>query len=466
MEKFIGRKSEIETAKRLLQQEGSRILVINGRRRIGKSTLASKIAEGYKFFNFSGLAPEESADQLSNFLKQLSQQTGNSYEDCADWDDVLFAFSKEISETEKTVVLLDEISWMAHGDPNFIGKLKNWWDLHISHKNVLLIFCGSVSTWIEKNILNSTAFYGRISAIIRLQQLSISDSVALLKERGFRYPAFEFFKVLAVTGGVPWYLEQLNPQISANKNIENLCFNPSGILNFEFEKIFNDVFSRYGDIYRKILQELSNGMRTLSQIRTAVNYPNGGRLSLLMENLIISGFVSKHSLWSFKSKKLSNISLYRISDPYIRFYLKYIQKNQQASLPAGFDSMIGIQMESLLLQNNQAIFDLLKVEEPLIDGPYIQKPIAEKKGCQIDYLIQTKNNMLYVCEIKFRKTVVGTEVIDEVKEKINRLVIPRGMAVVPVLFHIGDLSSEIYESNYFYKIVDMNELLDSSDRAS
>ena len=462
---FVGRDSEIGVAKGQLKQSASRIIVINGRRRIGKSTLAEKIAEGYRFFNFSGLSPSNTANdsknQMDHFLRQLSKQTGNTYESGSDWYDVLCVFAKEIPSQEKIVILFDEISWLASGDPHFVGKLKTWWDQEISHgKNVLLIFCGSVSTWIEKNIINSTAFYGRISAVINLQPLSITDSVKLLKYKNFQGSPFEFYKILAVMGGIPWYLEQIDESQTADKNIENLCFKRNGLLHSEFEYIFNDVFSKYGNIYHQMLSVLSEGMKNLAEIRKAVNYAESGQLSNLMNNLIVSGFVTKHEQWNFKTCSLKKQSLYRLSDPYTRFYLKYIKPaGNLEKLPTGFESIIGIQMENLLIQNRKLIMNELNIDNVLRDSPYLQKASSSRRGCQIDYLIQTETNNLFLCEFKFRKRYLGNEIIDEVKEKMDRLVIPRGMAVVPVLFHIGEVSHTVYESRFFYKTIDLENFL-------
>ena len=200
---FIGRTSEIELIKRQLKMEGSRIVVINGRRRIGKSRLAEEIAKGYRFFSFSGLASEQcldtdkSEDQLRHFIEQLSDKTKKNYDPCTSWLEALYLLAREIPDNEKTVVLFDEISWMGMDDHNFVGKLKTWWDTKIAHgKNVLLIFCGSVSTWIEKNILNSTAFYGRISLVINLQQLSIPEAAKFLRTRNFCKSAFDVLEIL------------------------------------------------------------------------------------------------------------------------------------------------------------------------------------------------------------------------------------------------------------------------------
>jgi AAA+ ATPase superfamily predicted ATPase len=464
MSTFVGRKEELELMNGLLLQSGSKIVTINGRRRIGKSTLAEKIAENYNFFNFSGVAPGPGISkqkQISNFLFQLSRKTGISYEECSSWSIALDKLSDAIPQNEKCVVLLDEISWMGHGDPNFVGTLKIWWDLYISKRNVLLIFCGSVSTWIEKNIINSSAFYGRISAFINLQQLSIPESVEFLRKRNFQGSAFEFYEILSVTGGVPWYLEQINPQLDSEKNIEHLCFRRSGVLRHEFEKIFNDVFSVHGDIYNKILVSLCDGMKTLSDIRSAIEYSTGGRLGDLMENLTICGFVSKHPQWLLKTRKTGKQSVYRICDPYIRFYLKYIKPaGNREKLPESFHSIVGFQIESLLIQNRRILLKILGIDEPLIDNPYVQRPTLSKRGCQIDYLIQTRTNNLYACEFKFQIGTLGLEIVKEVQEKLNRLTVPRGMAIVPILFHIGGVRMSVYESNFFYKIIDLAGLLE------
>ena len=129
---FIGRATEIELIKQQLRMENSRIVVINGRRRIGKSRLAEEIARGYRFFSFSGLAPDlcsqsdKSQEQIQKFVRQLQDQTNKNYEACSDWMDALYLLEREIPDNEKTVVLFDEISWMGMDDRNFIGELKIW----------------------------------------------------------------------------------------------------------------------------------------------------------------------------------------------------------------------------------------------------------------------------------------------------------------------------------------------------
>lgn len=469
---FIGRASEIELIKQQLKMESSRIVVINGRRRIGKSRLSEEIAKGYNFFSFTGLSslecqdePDKSKKQIQHFLEQLGKKTHKDYPLCSSWMKALYILTNEIPDNEKTVILFDEISWMGMDDRNFVGKLKSWWDTEIAHKkNVLLIFCGSVSTWIEKNIINSTAFYGRISLVINLQPLSIPEAAKFLRMRNFRKSAFDVLEILAVTGGVPWYLEQIDPDETNETNIKNLCFKRSGLLRNEFNIIFNDVFSKHGEVYNKILVALSEGAKTLVEIRNAIDYVSGGQLTEIMSNLVLCGFITKHQQWSLKTKKLGKQSIYRISDPYIHFYLKYIRpyviEGRDGELPKGFDSIMGLQMESLLIQNRKLILKSLNIEHPIMDNPYVQRPTVKKPGCQIDYLVQATTNNLYLCEFKFRQTYIGRETIEEVQTKIKNLIIPRNTALVPVLFYMGELRESILTSNFFYKIIDLCDLLE------
>jgi hypothetical protein len=165
---FIGRKAELERLKTLYKKKASSLVVVKGRRRIGKSRLIgefAKISHAQTFWSFAGLAPEEgisAQQQRDNFARQLALMLKIPPMTFLDWSDAFEHLSLHIKLGD--IILLDEISWMGSKDPSFIPKLKAWWDKQTMH--VLLVFCGSVSTWIEENILKSTAFFGRINLTI------------------------------------------------------------------------------------------------------------------------------------------------------------------------------------------------------------------------------------------------------------------------------------------------------------
>jgi hypothetical protein len=474
---FIGRKVELERLQALYKKKTPSLLVVKGRRRIGKSRLIlefTKRTGKQTFWSFAGLAPQEgitAQQQRDHFARQLSLMLKVPPMTFQDWSDGFEHLSLHIKSGD--IILFDEISWMSGKDPTFIPKLKAWWDKQTMH--MLLVFCGSVSTWIEEHILKSTAFFGRINLTLTLDPLSIPESAEFLRKIGMKASPYDTYKLLSIVGGVPWYLEQLNPQITADENMKQLAFEKSGLLVTEFDRIFHDLFSGRGPTYKKILESLKEGARTLSEIRDSIEFAHSGTLSHMMEHLIVAGFVVKQSLWSFKTAKPLKQSLYRISDPYMRFYLKMIEPNLPAISEGGFDQMpistmpgfdthMGLQLEALLLQNRSLLLQKLGISpvDILRSGPYRQTKTSAQQGCQVDYLIQTKTNGLFICEFKFKRREISSHIISEMQEKISRLKAPKGFSRVPVLFHLSGVSDSVATSSYFYRTVDIVDFLEGN----
>src|SRR3984885_10070927 len=456
MKPFVGRDSELRRLEDLSKSGRASLVVIKGRRRIGKSRLAEEFGKDKVFLPFSGLAPVKrvtAQDQRDVFARELASLFHLPPFTFTDWIDAFSHLSRHLT-VKPTVILFDEISWMGSKDPTFTSKLKVWWDLVLqNHPSIMLILCGSISTWIDKNIIHSTAFFGRISLYLELVELSIPQCRELLQLQGFKGSELDFFKILCVTGGIPWYLEQIQTHQSADENIKRLCFEKNGLLVHEFDRIFNDLFSSKGEVYKKIIKILSQGMKDRATLQKAMSYSPSGTLSGHLKALEICGFVSKHPLWSFKTGKPSKATLYRLSDNYLRFYMHYIEPNLAkieqgaflevplSSLP-GWEPMLGFQLENLLLKNRPLVYQALGIhaQDIVSDNPYFQRASGRKKGCQIDYLIQTYSNTLFVCEIKMRRRELGYEVIDAMKTKVAALSLPKGFGVSPVLFHLGPAS--------------------------
>lgn len=474
---FIGRTVELERLQALYKKKTPSLVVVKGRRRIGKSRLILEFAKtisNQTFWSFTGLAPQDGVspqEQRDHFARQLTLMLKVPPMTFQDWSDAFEHLSLHIKPGD--IIIFDEISWMGSKDPTFIPKLKVWRDKQTMH--MLLVFCGSVSTWIEKNILKSTAFFGRINLTLSLGPLSISESAEFLRKMGMKMSPYDTYKLLSIVGGVPGYLEQFNPQITADENIKQLAFEKSGLLVTEFDRIFHDLFNGKGATYKKILDSLKDGAKTLSEIREAIEFAHSGTLSQMMEHLIVAGFINKQSLWSFKTTKPLKQSLYAISDPYMRFYLKMVEPNlakisvngyadtSLQSLP-GFETHLGLQLEYLLLQNRPLMLKAIGVRgaDIVSDGPYRQTKTSSQPGCQIDYLVQTVTKNLFICEFKFKRREINSDIIGEMQEKISRLKVPRGFASIPVLFHLSGIADSIATSAYFYRIIDIVDFLDGN----
>ncbi len=472
---FIGRAEELNALKRFLRKKTASLIVVKGRRRVGKSRLIEEFAKGSTLYSFAGLAPTEQTtaqSQRDEFARQLSEQTGLPEVKADDWSKLFLLLFEKIKRG-RVVLLFDEISWMGSEDPDFLGKIKNAWDQKFK-KNPELIFvlCGSAASWIDKNILRSTGYLGRVSYTLTLEELPLKDCSHFWAKLSQNISAFEKFKILSVTGGIPKYLEEIDPNMSAEENIKELCFKKGGMLVEEFDNIFANIFRRRSALYREIVTSLADGAKEASILSKELNVELSGLFSEYLDELTLSGFIKRDYTWDIKTGVDSKLSKYRLSDNYLRFYLRYIAKNRTKIDRGGFDiksinhlpewnSIIGLQFENLVLNNRYCIHQALGLtaDNIISDNPFFQKPTSKQRGCQIDYLIQTRFHTVYVCEIKFSKHPVGMEVINEVQQKIDRLRRPKGYSCRPVLIHVNGISKDVIESDYFAAIIDMSEFL-------
>lgn len=474
--KFIGRKKELEDLNLLLRKKSASLVVIRGRRRVGKSRLIKEFVAGKKNWSFAGLPPVSGITkqrQLDAFSSQLAQNLTIPKMHARDWNEC-FSLLGNISKGQKIIIVLDEISWMGSEDPDFLGHLKNAWDMHFSENpNLILILCGSVSSWIEENILGSTGFVGRVSLDIVLEELSIAESQEFWGSQKNKISAYEKFKVLSVTGGIPKYLEEILPSQSAEENILRLCFESKSLLFREFDQIFSDLFSKRSQTYRSIVRTLSKKPLTLDEICDSLKIEKSGSVSRYLNDLILSGFVTKDNSWNLKSKKVSQLKKFRLSDNYIRFYLRYIEPHKEKIASGLFDSgsffglstwesIMGLQFENLVVNNLKQLCTLLRIERKdiIMAGPFFQRATKRQKGCQIDFLIQTKHNILYLCEIKFSMLEVKSSILKEVEQKIKRLSFPKGYSIRPILIHVNGVTQKVVNSEMFSQIVDFSDFFE------
>jgi AAA+ ATPase superfamily predicted ATPase len=465
---FYGREDELNRLAGLLKKKTSSLVVIKGRRRIGKSRLILEFSNGLKTFIFTGLPPTKhttAQTQREYFVQQMERLLGLRGVKSDDWDDIFWQLSQATS-VKQVLIVFDEINWMGSCDDTFLGKLKSAWDLFFKNNpKLLMILSGSMSSWIDKNILSSTGFMGRLSLELTLDELPLPICNLFWRKKANLVSAYEKFKILSVTGGIPRYLEEIDPDLSAEDNIYNLAFRKGGLLVEEFDRIFSDLFSTRFLRYKQIVEALVDGSATLEQICSVINLEKGGTVSEYLDDLVETGYIRRERTWNIKSEKESNLCKFRLKDNYLRFYLRYIEprrtqieKNRVVFSPA-WTTIIGIQFESLVINNFHRLIELLGVspEEIIYDNPYFQRATKTHPGCQVDYLIQTKFNTLYLCEIKFSKELLGMGVVKEVEQKVDYISRPKGFSIRPVLIHVNGVTDAVIESDFFAKIVDFSQ---------
>lgn len=482
MSRFIGRNAELAELRWFLQKKTASLLVVRGRRRIGKSRLIEEFAKPHRFLSIIGLPPNERTthqSELAEFSRQFSRALDTPPVAFGDWGDAFYHLARAAGEG-RVVILLDEISWMGAKDPTFLGKLKTAWDTQFKKNDkLILVLCGSASTWIEKNILSSTGFVGRVSRTLTLEELPLRDCASFWPDPDGNVSAYEKAKILAVTGGIPRYLEEIDTQRSSEENIKRLCFTRGGLLVTEFEQIFNDLFLHDSPAYKKLMGALVSGDKDNAEITGTLGIRQTGRVSAYLEELATAGFIRRDYTWNIKTGlDRPKQSRYRLSDNYLRFYLKYMERRlgqiqrgvyrfkALENLPEWL-TMMGLQFENLVLNSRAAIHDALDLDVNSIvnENPYFQTATRGQPGCQIDFMIQTRFSCLYVCEIRFSTKPLGADVIGEVQNRIARLKRPKHFSCRPVLIHINGVTREVADSDYFARVIDVGEMLRGCSQA-
>lgn len=473
---FLGREKELDSLRRLLDKQTASLVACRGRRRIGKSTLFREFARREKlgFICIEGLGPRKgqtNADQLRNFGVRLAAQTKKRLVIPETWSEAFDLLAKRIPRRGRQLVLLDEISWMGRYEPDFAGYLKNGWDDALKDlDNLILVVCGSVSSWVRRNLLDSATFGGRFSRDLVLKELPLLKCAEFWRDRREDLTSRELLDVLSVTGGVPCYLEEVNPALSAAENIRLMCFTADGPLFKDFSAMFNEVFGETSVMKGDVLRTLADGPKTLQEIAESLGVGRGGSLGGVLDELAEAGFVAKDTVLNPRTWTKSRISYYRLCDNYARFYLKFIEPHVEAikngrfefeslaELP-GWQTVMGLQFENLVLNRVMDFRSALHLSGVSIRSaaPY---RTTGKDGVQVDLLIQT-DDVMYVVEVK-RRRMIKPEIVAEVRDKIRKIRRPKAISVRKALVFDGELSPVIRRGGYFDAIVDIGQMVKES----
>ena len=471
--KFFGRERQLEDLKGLWGKRVSSLCTCRGRRRIGKSTLIEQFAKisNARFIKIEGVRPKDgytNADELSAFAIQLAAQTGAEETVPQNWLNAFIRLDKEIRDNEKTVVLIDEVSWFGYYDPMFSDMVKIVWDNYWKkHDRLIVVLCGSISGWIKENFIDNGAFYGRRSLDMIVGELPLSQCVKFWGAAAGRIEPREMLDVLSVTGGVPRYLEEIAPSLSAVENIRKMAFRAKSILRTDFDEMFTDVVTRQSRLSGCVIRHLAEGAKTVTELAEALGMEKGGKLSSALGQLCEAGLVALDAGRNPETGAKIRERRYRIKDNYARFYLKYIEPAKDAiddgsyafaSLSAleGWETVMGYSFENLIVNNYAELIPSLHLGNALIESAAPYRRMGDS-GVQIDLLIQTRR-ALYIVEIK-RQREIGREVEREVEQKVDRLGKHEGKSIRTSLVYEGHLAPIVEADDFFDSIVPVQDLM-------
>ena len=440
---FLGRHHEQSLLGNWEQQtDSSYLTVLYGRRRIGKTRLVEESLERQPskpptFLKFEGLEGQPTPIQQRHFLDRLTELTGNraySLMRTSKWTDILIVLSDYLADRwndEPFVVFFDEFPWMACGRTQLVSDLKFVWDNYFTKKNrIHLILCGSVCSFLVKKVIKSTALYGRIDKSIELLPLQLPEIRDVFRPQRSLRDVVELYMAF---GGVPQYLEKVDPTHSVRANLESLCFSRDGYLVDEFDRIFASHFGT-NPHYRKILLHLARkSYASREQLQKACKLGSGGRISDYLFELESAGFVERYA--PIDKPQSPKINRYRIADPYLLFYFRFIKPAlRKIKQPRGvatlsdfvsqnkYDVWRGHAFEAVCYRHSQLIAEKLGFGRDNYEfGSWFTRS-EDARGAQIDLVFLRDDNVVTLCEMKFWDQAIGKGVIDEVERR--RLAFP------------------------------------------
>ena len=408
---IIGRKEEQQILHSAVQSENSEFVAVYGRRRVGKTYLIRETF-GYKFtFQHTGLAKGNTKEQLFSFAISLRDA---GYDDCPIPKSWLEAFSLlstylKNSTDEKKIVFLDELPWMDTPRSNFISAFEHFWNGWASaRKDIVLIICGSATSWIINKVINDHGgLHNRVTKQIALQPFTLKECEMFAQSKGLEMSRYQLAECYMVLGGIPYYWSLLEKGLSLAQNIDKIIFAKNGKLSNEFNQLYASLFKspeQYIDIVTALGKKKA-GM-TREEIIAATDKYSNGALSKVLDELEYCGFIRKYNGFDKKSKQ----AIYQLIDNYTLFYFKFIQQNENNDehfWSASIDSAMhrawsGLAFERLCMAHTQQIKAALGIAGVLSNVYSWRKEADETSdGAQIDLLIDRKDQVINLCEMKY-----------------------------------------------------------------
>lgn len=421
---LIGREEEVRQLEEAASSSYPEFVVIYGRRRVGKTYLVNQVFYDRFAFAHAGLSPAEAEKlkeskksktllelQLEHFYHSLLSFGYKGNKAPRDWLEA-FHFLTLLLEQKKNgegkqIVFLDEMPWMDTPKSFFLTALESFCNGYASRENILLLAAGSTISWILRKLKNAHGgLYGRVTKEIPLSPFSLRETEKLLEENHVNYSRYDVARAYMVFGGIPYYLRYIDGRYSLGENIDRLFYHKNGALKEEFEKLFASSFDN-AQVTSAIVKALFSrriGL-TREEIKQAISKKDGEVLSDGIKALEVSGFIVKYVPLQEKKEQY-----YKLIDPFCLFYLRFVEG--KTTLDEHFytdndadnslNSWKGFAFENLCYNHLDQIKNALQIRGVSTSRfSFIHRGENKGEGAQIDLVLERKDNIVNLCEMKF-----------------------------------------------------------------
>ncbi len=473
---LVGRKVEQETLHQIVESNEAEFVVVYGRRRVGKTFLVNNYFKDNYAFKLTGLAKKSKSEQLANFATALNRYgNGEKYRKPRTWYEAFDSLRRLLENGKKKkgkkVVFIDELPWMDSRGGNLVSALEHFWNDWAGTKpDIVLIVCGSATSWLTKKILkNKGGLHNRVTQKLYLRPFTLAECKEYLTSRGLVMEDKEIAECYMIMGGVPFYLKNLRRGVSLSQNVDEMFFAEKGRLDDEFNALYASLFDK-SEHYVKVVEALSkkNKGLTRDEILEATHLVNNGHFTTILEDLINCDFVRRYKGYGNKER----MSLYQLIDPFSLFYYKFIRDNAPSDKPfwqyqigtRRHDTWAGLAFEQLCLNHHKQLEQALGISG-IVTKVYSWTAQPEaKENAQIDLVIKRTDKVVNVCEMKFYDGLytMKKKDADDIERRVRAFRDAQNIrtAVHPVLVTTLGLVSNQY-SRVFQNVLTLKDLFEA-----
>lgn len=475
---MIGRTKEVKELNRLYNSNKAELVAIYGRRRIGKTYLVDQVFKNRITFRHAGISPSDEGGknglsrQLEHFYLSLQIQGMKKCKTPKSWLEAFFLLERYLQDMDdgsRQVVFIDELPWLDTPKSGFVQAFEAFWNTWGCHReNLMVIVCGSANSWIVDTLINNHGgLYGRLTYEIKLHPFNLSECEEYLKASGITYSRYDIAQCYMILGGIPYYYSFFRTDYSMAQNIDMLFFSKQSKLNGEYRRLFKSVFKNpeyLMDITAYLATKRSGFTR--KELLEGMKLKDGSVFKDAIDGLMASDFVQKYVPFGKGSRE----TYYKLTDPFCLFYLHFIegktgteenfwQKNL-SSQP--INVWRGYAFENVCYNH------IVQIKRGLEIGGISSKQSAWIKpkddnydGAQIDLIIERRDNVINMCEIKFynKEFSVTKAYYEKILARVDMLVelIPPNATVHSTFITTFGLMQNEY-SGAFVKVITLDDL--------
>jgi len=309
---FVNRNRELAVLRRAWDSDRAELLVVWGRRRVGKTALLNHFAHSRRGLVLTGDTQRE-AVLLRRFARLCGERLGPPGIAFADWDG-FFAYIGEVASAERLLLVLDEVGFLNHSSPAFYTILQRAWETQLTATHLKLVLCGSAVSSMEREVLGAgSPLYGRRTGQLEIKPMDYRQARDFFPE----CDESERLGLYALAGGVPAYLRQLDPTLTPVENVVARVFPPEAFLHLEPRLLLLQEL-REPSTYFAVLEALAAGARRFSEIADRAYLP-ATRLSKYLNTLQQMRLVERdHSVTQCTASR--GRSRYRLADLFFKLW--------------------------------------------------------------------------------------------------------------------------------------------------